>query len=59
LEPGRRMNDDEREVTVALTLERRRPTHSGTGDGSGKGVVDIMSLVTEELSGNSLLRVFI
>ena len=28
----------EREVTVALTSERRRPTHSGTGDGAGRGV---------------------
>ena len=28
----------EREVTVTLTSERRRPTHSGTGDGAGRGV---------------------
>jgi hypothetical protein len=28
----------ERDVTVTLTSERRRPTHSGTGDGAGRGV---------------------
>ena len=30
------MKVEEREVAVALTSERRRATHSGTGDGSGK-----------------------
>src|SRR5271170_5442583 len=33
-----RIRVEEREVTVALTSERRRPTHSGTGDGIGGGV---------------------
>lgn len=32
-----RMNVEEREVTVALTSDRRRATHSGTGDGAGRG----------------------
>jgi hypothetical protein len=30
------MKIKEREMTVALTSERRRATHSGTGDGAGK-----------------------
>jgi hypothetical protein len=33
-----RIRVEETEVTVALTSERRRPTHSGTGDGTGWGV---------------------
>ena len=36
-DPGTRINVVEREVTVALTSERRRATHSGTGDGAGRG----------------------
>jgi len=31
------MKDVEREVTEAFTSDRRRATHSGTGDGSGIG----------------------
>ena len=30
------MKEVDREVTVAFASESRRPTHSGTGDGSGK-----------------------
>jgi hypothetical protein len=33
-----RIRVEEREVTVVLNSERRRPTHSGTGDGTGGGV---------------------
>lgn len=35
--PGMRMKEVEREVTEAFTSDRRRATHSGTGDGSGIG----------------------
>lgn len=31
------MNVEDMKVTVALASERRRATHSGTGDGSGTG----------------------
>ena len=35
--PGMRIKEVEREVTEAFTSDRRRATHSGTGDGSGIG----------------------
>lgn len=35
MDPGICIRVEERDVTVALTSESSRPTHSGTGDGSG------------------------
>lgn len=35
-DPGIRMKEEDIEATVALTSDNRRPTHSGTGEGSGR-----------------------
>ena len=35
-DPGMRINEVDKEVTVAFTSDKRRPTHSGTGEASGR-----------------------
>jgi hypothetical protein len=50
-----RIRVEEREVTVVLNSERRRPTHSGTGDGTGCGVsIRRLKMKEVKVTGNAV-----